>query len=156
MPNFSLVNQPSLDKILKVEAFVHTNGQLRATYLILDCIPISKTFQAPNWVIKARDPPLQRISVAAPRFLIIGPIPEGTLATGPIPKGIPKVALPPQHTAEEGTSSHLAITKEEEEREKVVEVPDSEDEFDIFNQILSRKASLGDLGSPSLVQSSSH
>ena len=35
-PNFSLVNQPSLDKILKVEVFVHTNGQLKAAYLILD------------------------------------------------------------------------------------------------------------------------
>lgn len=136
-PNFSLVNQPSLDKILKVEVFVHTNGQLKAAYLILDYIPISKTFQVLKWVIKARDPCLQRISVVAPGFLITGPISEGTLATGLILEGIPKVALPPQHTAEEGTSFHLAITKEEEEREEVLEVLDSEDEFDIFNQILS-------------------
>ena len=136
-PNFSLVNQPSLDKILKVEVFVHTNGQLKAAYLILDYIPISKTFQVLKWVIKARDPRLQRISVVAPGFLITGPISEGTLATGLILEGIPKVSLPPQHTAEEGTSFHLAITKEEEEREEVLEVLDSEDEFDIFNQILS-------------------
>ena len=136
-PNFSLVNQPSLDKILKVEVFVHTNGQLKAAYLILDYIPISKTFQVLKWVIKARDPRLQRISVVAPGFLITGPISEGTLATSLILEGIPKVALPPQHTAEEGTSFHLAITKEEEEREEVLEVLDSEDEFDIFNQILS-------------------
>ena len=44
IPNFSLVNQASLDKILKAEVFVHTNGQLRATHLIVDYIPISKNF----------------------------------------------------------------------------------------------------------------
>ena len=136
-PNFSLVNQPSLDKILKVEVFVHINGQLKAAYLILDYIPISKTFQVLKWIIKARDPHLQRISVVTPGFLITGPISEGTLATSLILEGIPKVSLPPQHTAKEGTSFHLAITKEEEEREEVVEVLDFEDGFDIFNQILS-------------------
>ena len=136
-PNFNLVNQPSLDKILKVEVFVHTNGQLKAAYLILDYIPISKTFQVLKWIIKARDPHLQRISVVTPGFLITGPISEGTLATGLILEGIPKVSLPPQHTAEEGTSFHLAITKEEEEREEVVEVLNFKDGFDIFNQILS-------------------
>ena len=44
IPNFNLVNQPSLDKILKAEVFVHTNSQLRAAHLILDYIPISKSF----------------------------------------------------------------------------------------------------------------
>ena len=44
IPNFNLVNQPSLDKILKTEVFFHTDGQLMATYLILDYIPISKSF----------------------------------------------------------------------------------------------------------------
>ena len=36
IPNFNLVNQQSLDKILKAEVFVHTNSQLRAAHLILD------------------------------------------------------------------------------------------------------------------------
>ena len=44
IPNFSLVNQQSLDKILKAEVFVHRDGQLRAAHLILDYILISKTF----------------------------------------------------------------------------------------------------------------
>ena len=156
IPNFNPVNQQSLDKILKAEVFVLTNRQLRAAHLILDYIPISKGFQAPKCVIKAKDPHLQRISVAAPGFLITGPIPEGTLSIGSIPEGIPKVALPPQHTAEEGTSSHPSIIKEEEEKEEIVEVSDSEDEFDVFNQILSPEASSGDLGFPSLAQSSPH
>ena len=36
VPNFNLVNQPNLDKILKSEVFVHTNNQLRVAHLILD------------------------------------------------------------------------------------------------------------------------
>jgi len=30
VPNFNLINQPSLDKILIVEVFIHSDGQLRA------------------------------------------------------------------------------------------------------------------------------
>ena len=71
-----------------------------------------------------------------------------------IPKGIPKEALPSQHTAEKATSSHPAITKEEEEKEEeVVEVSDSEDQFNNFNQPLSPEVSLGDLGFSSPAQS---
>ena len=109
-----------------------------------------------KWIIKARDPHLQRISVVTPGFLITGPISEGTLATGLILEGIPKVSLPPQHTAEEGTSFHLAITKEEEEREEVVEVSNFEDEFNVFNQILSSKALPSDLSSASSAQFNFH
>ena len=53
--------------------------------MILDYVPIAKTFQVPKCVIKAGDPRLQWISVVALGFLIAGPIPEGTLATDPIP-----------------------------------------------------------------------
>ena len=145
-----------LTSVLKAEVFVHTNRQLRATHLILDYISISKTFQAPKCVINAKDLCLQRINVAAPEFLITCPIPEGTLVIDPIPEGIPKVALPPQHTTEEGTSSHPSITKEEEEREEVVEVSNFEDEFNVFNQILSSKALPGDLSSASSAQFNFH
>ena len=44
MPNFNLVNESSLDKILKAEVFVHSDGQLRAAHIILVYTPISKTF----------------------------------------------------------------------------------------------------------------
>ena len=39
IPNFNLVNQQSLDKILKAEVFVCTDGQLSVAHLILDYIP---------------------------------------------------------------------------------------------------------------------
>ena len=129
MPNFSLVNQPSLDKILKVEVFVHIDGQLRAAHLILDYIPISKRFLAPKCVIKARDPRLQQISIAAPSFLLPNPVPKGTLTTEPIPEGIPKVVSPLPQTTRVATSFHPASTEEEE----VVEVIDFEDESEVFN-----------------------
>ena len=90
-------------------------------------------------------------SVAAPSFLITGLVPEGTFANTPIPEGIPKVAPPLQRTVEEGTSSHPATTKEEEEY--VVEVIGSKDKFDVFDQILSPEAFPGVLGSPSSAQS---
>ena len=112
-------------------------------------ISISKCYQAPKCIIKAKDPCLHRISIAAPVFLISNPIPKGTLTTNLIPEGIPKVALPPLYTAKGATSSHPAIIKEEEKEEKeIVEVFDSEDEFDVFNQPLSSEASTGDLEWP--------
>ena len=143
MPNFNLINWETLDKILKVEVFVHTDGQLRADYLILDYISISKSFQAPKCVIKAQDPRLQRISVAAPSFLITSSIPKDFLSTNPIPEGIPKVEA----------SSSRPITKDkekEQEREmELVEVSDSEDDFEVFNQFLSPETSWSDLGTSS-------
>ena len=119
--NFNLVNQQSLDKILKAEVFVHTNDQLKVAYLILDDIPISKSFQAPRCVIKARDPHLHRISVAAPGFFTTGPIPEGTLTIVPKPAGIAKVALPSQRSVEEEATSSQPSTKGEEGIVEVLE-----------------------------------
>ena len=63
-------------------------------------------------------------------FLIFGPIPEGVLNTNPIPEGIPRV---------EASSSSLIVKENEEEEEEeeegeIVEVSDSEDNFDMFNQ----------------------
>ena len=144
VPNFNLVNRASLDKIFKAEIFVHIDGQLRAAHLILDYIPISKSLLASKCAIKARDPRLQRISVAAPGFLLSSPILEGTHVADPIPEGIPKVASPPSRATGVATSSHLASTEEEE----VVDVPDSEDEFEVFNRAWSLETSTFDLGPP--------
>ena len=44
IPNFNLVNQPSLDKILKAKVFVHSDSQLRAAHLILSYNPLSSSF----------------------------------------------------------------------------------------------------------------
>ena len=94
MPNFNFVNQESLDNILKAKVFIHSNGQLRAAHLILGYTSISKSFQVPKCIIKAKDPRLHWISITTPSFLVSRTILEGTLATTPILEGIPRVAPP--------------------------------------------------------------
>lgn len=95
-PHFNLVNKDRLDKILKVEVFVHKDNQLQMAHLIPGYTLISSSFQAPKCVIRANSPCLHWIIVVIPSFLLPEgtPILEGTLATQPIPKGIPKVAFP--------------------------------------------------------------
>ena len=115
---------------MKAEAFIRTDGQLSTTNIILSYTPTSMTFQVPKCVVKARDPRLHQINVATMGFLIFGPIPEGVLNTNPIPEGIPRV---------EASSSSLIVKENEEEEEEeeegeIVEVSDSEDNFDVFNQ----------------------
>ena len=109
--------------------FIRTDGQLSTTNIILSYTPTSMTFQVPKCVVKARDPRLHQINVAMTSFLISGPIPEGVFTTDPIPEGIPRV---------EASSSGPIVKKNEEEEEKeegeIVEVSDSEDNFDVFNQ----------------------
>ena len=73
-------------------------------------------------MIKARDPRLLQINVAVLDFLITSPIPEGVL----------QVELPFWPTAEvEATPSQLIIKEEEEE---IVEVSDSEENYEVFSQ----------------------
>ena len=123
----------SLDKILRSEVYVNeADGQLRAALLILEYKPISRAFQAPRCVIKARDPRLHRISVAYEGFVVPEgiPIPEGTPFTQPLPVAILSAGIPssppvPQEE-EEG--------EEEREEEGFVDLTDSLDDFEVFNQ----------------------
>lgn len=62
----------------------------------------------------------------------------------PVFEGIPKVVSPLQPTIGAATSSRPIDTEEEE----VVEVADSEDKFEVFNQALSLATSVPDLGPP--------
>ena len=42
--NFSLVNEPDLNKVLKAEVFVHMDEQLRAAHLIFGYTLLSSNF----------------------------------------------------------------------------------------------------------------
>ena len=77
IPNFGLVNEPNLTKILKAEIFIHKDGQLRVAYLILGYDPLSSSFQAPKYVIKVKDRCLHLINVTVPGFLNPNPALEG-------------------------------------------------------------------------------
>ena len=94
-PSLRLVNKASLDRILQAEVYVNeSDGQLKATHLILEYTPIPRAFQAPTCVIRARDPRLYRISVAYEGFVVpqgiplprysplAEPLPVATLAAG--------------------------------------------------------------------------
>ena len=92
---------------------------------------------------------MHQISVAAPGFLTTGPLSEGTFTTTPILEGKPRVALPLQRAnEEEATSSEPSI----KEREEIVEVSDTEDNFEVLNQPLSLEVLTSDLRFPSSAQ----
>ena len=113
--------------------------------MILGYTLISLSFQAPKCVIRARNPRLHRISVAVPGFLLPSPKVEGVEIRTPIPEGIPNVGVSSQQRiAESTTSSRLADIEEGE----VLEVVDSEDEFEVFSQALSPEISHPNLGPP--------
>ena len=110
MPSLRLVNKASLDRILQSEVYVNeSNGQLRAAHLILGYTPISRAFQAPKCVIRAKDPWLHRISVAYEGFVV----PEGI----PLPRYSPLTQPLPMATFVAGATSSLPILQVEEEEE---------------------------------------
>ena len=105
---------------------------LRAAHLILNYNPISRAFQAPLCVIKAKDPRLCRISVAYKGFVV----PQGI----PLPKYSPLTEpLPVASLAAAVTSSPSVFQVEEEEEveqeEKgFVDLTSLIDDYDVFNQ----------------------
>ena len=109
MPSLLLVNKASLDRILQAEVYVNElDSQLRVAHLILWYTPISRTFQAPRCMIRARDPRFHRISVAYEGFVV----PQGI----PLPKySLLKEPLLVATLAAGATSSPPVLQVEEEE-----------------------------------------
>ena len=98
------------------------DGQLHATHVILGYKSISSSFQSPKNVIKAKDPRLKQINIAVPGFL-----------TGPPLEGTHQAVLLVQPIAEEGATS--SGSAREEEMVKIIKVTDSEEEFEVFDQL---------------------
>ena len=107
-------------------------------------MPISRAFQAPKCVIKAKDPRLHRISVAYERFVVLESI--------PLPKSTPSTQSLPVATLSARVSSPSPILQEEEEREEgqeeqgFVDLTKSLDKFEVFNQPLSPKSPPEEMG----------
>ena len=144
-PLLSLVNKVSLDRILQSEVYVNeANGQLRVAHLILGYTPISRAFQTPRCVIKAKDPRLHRISVAYERFVV----PKGI----PLPENTPFTQSLPVATLLEGILSPSPILQEEEEEREeeeeqgFMDLTESVDEFKVFNQPPSPKSLPEEMG----------
>ena len=100
---------------------------------ILEYTMISSSFQALKCVIRAKDPHLHLINVAVPGFLNPHLRPQGVLKVEPILQ---------YKAMDEATPSQPAIKEEEEE--KVVEILDSKDNFEVFNRLKSLEASIDD------------
>ena len=133
IPLLRLVNKVSLDRILQSEVYVNeSNSQLRAAHLILGYTPISRAFQAPRCVIRAKDPRLHYISVAYEGFVV----PEGI----PLPRSTPLTQPLPVATLSAGVPSPSPILQveeeeeEEQEEEGFVDLTESTDDFEVFNQ----------------------
>ena len=54
-PNKNLANFPDLNRITRSEIFLHKDSQLWAVHIILRFEPLSKRFQSPKNVTKAKD-----------------------------------------------------------------------------------------------------
>lgn len=138
-PNLKLVNQASLNRILKAEIYVNkADGQLRAAHLILGYTPLSFAFQAPKYVIRAGNRRLQHISVAYQGFIVpVGiPLPKDTARTEPLfVTAIPSGASSSQPAlGEEEVEEREEDEGEREEEEGVVELSNSSEDFGIFEQ----------------------
>ena len=100
--------------------------QVKATHEILEYDPIQKSFAASKYVIKAKDPRLQKVTVAKHGFFL----PEGSF------------------------TQQAAETKEggAESEEQVIELDQSEDKFGAFDQFDPFEGPYGNLGDPSLTE----
>ena len=144
-PLLCLVNKTSLDRILQSEVYVNeADGQLRAAHLILAYKPISRAFQALRCVIRAKDPRLHRISVAYEGFVVPKgvPLPINTPFTQPLPIATLSARVP-------SPSSILHVEEKEEEQQKeegFVDLTESTDEFEVFNQLSPPKNLSDEMG----------
>ena len=144
-PLLRLVNKASLDRILQFEVYVNeVDGQLRVAHLILGYKPISHAFQAPRCVIRAKDPRLHCISVAYEGFVVPEgvPLPINTPFTQPLPVATLSIGVP--------SPSPILQVEEEEEEEKeeegFVDLTESTDEFEVFNQLSPPKNLSDEMG----------
>ena len=67
-----LVNRAELETALRAEVFVNeSDHQVCAAHKILGYEPIQRSFAAPKFVIRAKDPRLQRITVVEHDFFLL-------------------------------------------------------------------------------------
>lgn len=113
VPIKHLVNFKDLNRLLKLEIFLHKDGQLWAAHVILGYKPSTKRFQTPKNVIKAKDQRLALIDVVIPGFLLSAPPSEGTQ----------EAQLPALLAAKLLYSQELQIPSDDKARDPFPELP---------------------------------
>ena len=123
------------------------DGQLRAAHLILGYTPLSFGFQAPKCVIRARDPRLRRISVAYEGFIVPEGIPPPKYTPRTEPLFVASVSAGPSSPSpslkKKGTNRRR---KKGKDKETVVTVSESADDFELFDQPTSPEVSPDEMG----------
>ena len=114
------------------------DNQVRVAHKILGYDPIQKSFSAPKYVIRAKDPRLYKITIVEQRFLL----PEGP----PIPEGAPLAGSSSSHQTAEAEGGRV------ESEGQVAELGQSKDEFGVLDQVDLSEDPPGDLGDPSLTE----
>ena len=120
-----LVNRANLETILHVEVFVNeSDHQVKVTHKILGYNPIQRSFAAPKSVIRAKDPQLQKITVAKHGFF-----------------------FPRESSAQQAAEIEEG---RDEVQEQVIELDKSEDEFGAFELLDTPEDPFGDIGDRNL------
>ena len=128
------------------------DGKLRAAHLILGYTPLSFAFQAPKYVIRAGNPRLCHISVAYQGFVVPEGVslPRDTPLTQPLFVAIVSAgAFASQPVLREEEDRREEEEEEEEEErnlEEVVDLTDSSDKFEVFNQIIHSEDDFDEMG----------
>ena len=110
------------------------DNKVKAAHKILGYDPIQKSFLAPKYVIRTKDPRLHRITVAEHRFLL----PEGS----PAQRGAMLASF---------SSSHQVVEAEgvrAKSKGQVAKLGQSKDQFGVFDQVDLFKNPPGDLVTP--------
>ena len=125
-----------MDRVLRAEIYVNeSNGQLRVAHLILGYNPISRAFQVPSCMIRAKDPRLHRISVAYEGFVVPQGVPLPRYS--PHTKPLPVASLAATATSSPPSPPIYQVEKEEEverEEESFVDLTSLTDDYEVFNQ----------------------
>ena len=122
-----------MDRVLQAEIYINElDGQLRAAHLILGYNPISRAFQAPSCVIKAKDPRLRRISVAYEGFVVLQGIPLPIYS--PLTEPLPVASLVAAATSSPFVFQVEEEEKVEQEKEGFVDLTSITDDYEVFNQ----------------------
>ena len=112
------------------------DGQLRAAHLILGYTPISRAFQALRCVIRAKDPRLHSINVAYEGLAVPKgiPLPRHTPLTQPLPVATLSAGVPPPSPILQVEEEEEEEEEEEQEEEGFMDLTESTDNFEAFNQ----------------------
>ena len=125
-----------MDRVLRAEIYINeSDGQLRAAHFILGYNPISRAFQVPSCVIRAKDPRLHRISVAYEGFVVPQGVPLPRYS--PLTKPLPIASLAAAATSSPLPPSIFQVEEEEEveqEEEGFVDLTLLTDDYEVFNQ----------------------